>query len=109
MSESRKKSRGVGFPATNRFVTIIAGFLDLPCLRSKSWPTVNLHFDPVRLSLVIPTLDQSGAEKQLTLLALNLPPERYRVEVIALNRGVLRGTLASSGNSRAHSGETLPH
>ena len=87
MSESRKKSRGVGFPATNRFVTIIAGFLDLPCLRSKSWPTVNLHFDPVRLSLVIPTLDQSGAEKQLTLLALNLPPERYRVEVIALNRG----------------------
>ncbi len=42
---------------------------------------------PIRLVFVIPTLDQSGAEKQMTLLALNLPQERYHVEVVALNRG----------------------
>lgn len=50
-------------------------------------PPVTALPQPIRLVFVIPTLDQSGAEKQMTLLALNLPPERYQVEVVALNRG----------------------
>jgi len=41
----------------------------------------------IRITFVIPTLDQSGAERQLTLLATNLPPDKYRVQVIALQRG----------------------
>jgi glycosyltransferase involved in cell wall biosynthesis len=35
---------------------------------------------------VIPTLDRSGAEKQMVLLALGLPRDRFRVEVAALTR-----------------------
>lgn len=41
----------------------------------------------VRILLVIPTLDQSGAEKQLTLLATGLPQQHYAVHVVALTRG----------------------
>lgn len=40
-----------------------------------------------RIAFVIPTLDQSGAEKQLTLLASGLPSDQYEPIVIALNRG----------------------
>lgn len=40
-----------------------------------------------RVLLVIPTLDQSGAEKQLTLLATGLPREEFDVQVVALTRG----------------------
>lgn len=36
---------------------------------------------------VIPTLDRSGAEKQLTLLATGLDPARFEVHVCALTRG----------------------
>jgi len=36
---------------------------------------------------VIPTLDQSGAEKQFSLLACRLPPNEFQVKVVALNRG----------------------
>ncbi len=43
----------------------------------------------IRLAFVIPTLDQSGAERQLTLLACNLPRDRYVIKVFALNRGGL--------------------
>ena len=43
----------------------------------------------IRLAFVIPTLDQSGAERQLTLLASNLPRDRYVIKVFALNRGGL--------------------
>lgn len=43
--------------------------------------------DPLRLALVIPTLDQSGAEKQLTLLACGLPKDQFAPHVIALTRG----------------------
>ncbi|MCA9083632.1 MAG: glycosyltransferase [Planctomycetaceae bacterium] len=51
---------------------------------------------PRRISLIIPTLDQSGAERQLTLLAMGLRQLGHSVEVIALNRGgfyeeILRG------------------
>ena len=41
----------------------------------------------VRILLVIPTLDRSGAEKQLTLLACGLPKDQFEVRVVALNRG----------------------
>lgn len=44
---------------------------------------------PERLRVVqlIPTLDRSGAEKQLTLLATHLPRDRFDVRVVALTRG----------------------
>jgi glycosyltransferase involved in cell wall biosynthesis len=42
---------------------------------------------PSRLSFIIPTLDQSGAEKQLTRLAIGLPRDEFDVRVIALTRG----------------------
>ncbi len=41
----------------------------------------------IRIAFVIPTLDQSGAERQLTLLAKGLPRDEFSVHVIALNRG----------------------
>ena len=41
----------------------------------------------IRIVFVIPTLDQSGAERQLTLLAKGLPRDEFSVHVIALNRG----------------------
>ena len=41
----------------------------------------------LRIALIIPTLDRSGAERQLALLACGLPKERYDVRVIALTRG----------------------
>ena len=40
-----------------------------------------------RIAFIIPTLDQSGAERQLTLLATGLPRDEFQVKVIALNRG----------------------
>lgn len=41
----------------------------------------------IRLLLLIPTLDRSGAEKQLTLLATQLPRSEFDVHVVALTRG----------------------
>jgi glycosyltransferase involved in cell wall biosynthesis len=41
----------------------------------------------IRVTLLIPTLDRSGAEKQLVLLAAGLPRDRFSPEVIALTRG----------------------
>ncbi len=41
----------------------------------------------IRIAYVIPTLDQSGAERQLTLLAASLPRDKYEIRVIALQRG----------------------
>jgi glycosyltransferase involved in cell wall biosynthesis len=47
---------------------------------------------------LIPTLDRSGAEKQMVLLAKGLPRERFRVEVAALTRlGPLETELRDSG------------
>ena len=42
---------------------------------------------PTTVSLLIPTLDRSGAEKQLVQLACGLPRDEFQVEVIALTRG----------------------
>ncbi len=41
----------------------------------------------LKILLLVPTLDQSGAEKQLTLLACRLPREEFDVHVVALTRG----------------------
>jgi glycosyltransferase involved in cell wall biosynthesis len=40
-----------------------------------------------RVVHVVPTLDPSGAEKQLALLAAHTPKDRFDVQVIALTRG----------------------
>lgn len=48
---------------------------------------LDLSSPVIRIAYVIPTLDQSGAERQLTLLATNLPQEKYTVRVFALQRG----------------------
>jgi glycosyltransferase involved in cell wall biosynthesis len=40
-----------------------------------------------RILHIIPTLDRSGAEKQLTLLATRLPKDQFDVHVCALTRG----------------------
>ena len=41
---------------------------------------------PIRVALVIPTMDQGGAEKQLCLLAENLPRDEFSVHVFLLTR-----------------------
>jgi glycosyltransferase involved in cell wall biosynthesis len=47
---------------------------------------------------LIPTLDRSGAEKQMVLLARGLPRDRFRVEVAALTRlGPLEAELRGAG------------
>jgi len=47
---------------------------------------------------VIPTLDRSGAEKQMVLLAKGLPRDRFQVEVAALTRlGPLEAELNTAG------------
>lgn len=47
---------------------------------------------------VIPTLDRSGAEKQMVLLAKGLPRDRFHVEVAALTRlGPLEAELSAAG------------
>ncbi len=47
---------------------------------------------------LIPTLDRSGAEKQMVLLAKGLPRDRFAVEVAALTRlGPLKGELDEAG------------
>jgi glycosyltransferase involved in cell wall biosynthesis len=47
---------------------------------------------------LIPTLDRSGAEKQMVLLARGLPRDRFRVEVAALTRlGPWKGELDEAG------------
>jgi glycosyltransferase involved in cell wall biosynthesis len=47
---------------------------------------------------LIPTLDRSGAEKQMVLLAKGLPRDRFEVEVAALTRlGAFETELATAG------------
>jgi glycosyltransferase involved in cell wall biosynthesis len=47
---------------------------------------------------LIPTLDRSGAEKQMVLLARGLPRDRFQVEVAALTRlGPLEAELQAAG------------
>jgi glycosyltransferase involved in cell wall biosynthesis len=52
----------------------------------------------MRIAFVIPTLDQSGAERQLTLLASGMAARGGDVRVIALDRGgPLAGELTAAG------------
>jgi glycosyltransferase involved in cell wall biosynthesis len=52
----------------------------------------------IKLLLLIPTLDRSGAEKQLTLLATHLPREHFTVHVAVLTRsGPYEADLTSAG------------
>ncbi|MCO8123587.1 glycosyltransferase [Stieleria sp. TO1_6] len=52
----------------------------------------------MRLALIIPTMDQGGAEKQLALLAENLPREEFDVHVYLLTRdGPRSESLRRSG------------
>lgn len=41
----------------------------------------------IKLALVIPTLDRSGAEKQFAMLATRLPRDEFDVHAVALTRG----------------------
>jgi glycosyltransferase involved in cell wall biosynthesis len=51
-----------------------------------------------RILQIIPTLDRSGAEKQLALLAANLPRDEFEVHVAVLTRtGPLEAELAAAG------------
>jgi glycosyltransferase involved in cell wall biosynthesis len=57
---------------------------------------------------LIPTLDRSGAEKQMVLLARGLPRDRFRVEVATLTRhGPLLGELQAEGIPVAAIGKRL--
>ncbi len=52
----------------------------------------------IRIAFVIPTLDQSGAERQLSLLAAGLPSDQFDIRVFALNRaGYYAESLRSAG------------
>jgi glycosyltransferase involved in cell wall biosynthesis len=52
----------------------------------------------LKILQLIPTLDRSGAEKQMVLLAKGLPRDRFRVEVATLTRlGPLRAELEDAG------------
>ncbi|QDV24707.1 glycosyltransferase [Aureliella helgolandensis] len=52
----------------------------------------------IKLCLIIPTLVQGGAEKQLTLLAQHLNPERFEVHVIVLTHsGPYEEVLRAAG------------
>lgn len=53
---------------------------------------------PRKILHVVPSLDQSGAEKQLVLLATGLPRDQFEVGVVALTRGgPLERPLAEAG------------
>lgn len=53
--------------------------------------------------LVIPTMDQGGAEKQLSLLAAGLPRDRFEVSVVLLTRGgPLEASLDQAGVDVIH-------
>ncbi|PHR96481.1 MAG: glycosyl transferase family 1 [Blastopirellula sp.] len=52
----------------------------------------------IKILLIIPTLDQSGAEKQLALLASRLPKDQFEVHVCALTRsGPYEDVLREAG------------
>jgi len=61
---------------------------------------LSIRIDPLVLRVlhVIPTLDRSGAEKQMVLLAKGLPRDRFEVEVAALTRlGPFEADLREAG------------
>lgn len=61
--------------------------LVLTCHRAFIATGVSAFIVPHRILHIIPTLDRSGAEKQLALLAPRLPRDEFDVRVCALTRG----------------------
>ena len=62
----------------------------------------------IKIVLLIPTLDQSGAEKQLALLATGLPRDEFDVHVVTLTRGGhYEQTLQDAGISVTHINKRL--
>lgn len=57
---------------------------------------------PLRLCLIIPTLDRGGAEKQLTLLACGLDKTRFDVHVVVLTRTGPRQAVLDQANVPVH-------
>lgn len=57
----------------------------------------------IKLLLAIPTLDQSGAEKQFTLLATRLPRQEFDVSAVTITRGgPYESILAEAGIPVTH-------
>ncbi|MCA9139355.1 MAG: glycosyltransferase [Planctomycetales bacterium] len=52
----------------------------------------------LRLALIIPTMDQGGAEKQLALLAIHLPKDQFDVHVFLLTRDGPRSETLRQAN-----------
>jgi glycosyltransferase involved in cell wall biosynthesis len=57
---------------------------------------------PIKILHVIPTLDQSGAEKQLALLVSHLPRDRFETTVCALTRGGFYEDRLREAGAEAH-------
>ena len=55
-----------------------------------------------KVALVIPTLDQGGAEKQLCLLAAGLPKDLFEIEVVSITRGGPREEWLKERNIPIH-------
>jgi glycosyltransferase involved in cell wall biosynthesis len=60
--------------------------MDCYALASVATPRLFTVRRVTKILFLIPTLDRSGAEKQLTLLATHLPRPEFSVEVVALTR-----------------------
>jgi glycosyltransferase involved in cell wall biosynthesis len=56
----------------------------------------------VKVTLLIATLEQAGAEKQLTLLACGLPRDEFDVDVVALTRGGFYEQALRDAGIRVH-------
>jgi len=86
MSDFRKIGTTRRFPAlcfSDIFGLFARGRCPFCCTRNF----IKLSSSSRRILYVVPTLDQSGAEKQLTLLATGLAAEGHETQVVALNRG----------------------
>ena len=80
-----------------RFAGTVGSEVDRPLLPS-ALPTAKDRI-VLKVLQLIPTLDRSGAEKQMVMLAKGLPRDRFRVEVAALTRsGPLEAELDAAGS-----------
>jgi glycosyltransferase involved in cell wall biosynthesis len=56
-------------------------------MQTRLQQTARITHFVIRLVLVIPTLDRSGAEKQFALLATQLPRDEFDIHAVAMTRG----------------------
>ncbi len=97
MSDFRKIGTTRRFPALC-FSDIFGVFAQACCPLCCTRDFIKLSSSSRRILYVVPTLDQSGAEKQLTLLATGLAAKGNEIEVVALNRGgYFEGQLKNAG------------